>query len=114
MNPIVLDLPGSEIVFNNLYDTLSPDWLDEDLVFVRLSDGTRVDVGWHGEPGSGGFFKIVRYRSSWNTPVEVIRTSDVQEVAAVLRRLNERAVSAVVQGVPATFSPSDENAANQV
>lgn len=100
MNPVILDLPGSQIVSNNLYDTLSPDWLDEDLVFVRLPDGTKVDVGWHGDLDAGGYFKIVRYSTSWNAPLEVVRTGDVKEVIEVLKQFHDRAVSA-------TSSPRD-------
>jgi hypothetical protein len=92
MNPINLDLPGAQVVFDNLYDTLSPDWLDEDLVFVRLLDGSKVEVGWYGELGAGGYFKIVRYHSSWNSPLDLVRTGDVGEVVKILKRFNEQAI----------------------
>jgi hypothetical protein len=97
MNPIILDLPCAQVVFANLYDTLSPDWLDEDLVFVRLLDGSKVEVGWYGESGAGGYFKIVRYNSSWNSPLDVVRTGDVGEVVKTLKRFNEQAIQPRVQ-----------------
>jgi hypothetical protein len=84
MTPIKICTYGSEIVFNNLYDTLSADWLDEDLVFIRLSDGTKVEVGWHADPGNEGHFKIVLFKTSWDEPLEVIRTTDVHEVVKSL------------------------------
>jgi hypothetical protein len=84
MTPININAFGSEIVFNNLYDTLSADWLDEDLVFIRLSDGTKVEVGWYTDPSDEGHFKIVLFKTSWDEPLEVIRTKDVHEVVKSL------------------------------
>jgi hypothetical protein len=91
MKPINLNLPGSEVVFNNLHDTLSEEWLDEDLVFVRLPDGTKVEVGWYGELGAGGAFKVVHYRTSWNQPLDAIRTDDVHQVVEALTSLAQTA-----------------------
>jgi hypothetical protein len=88
VKPLHLDLIGAEIVFNNLYDTVSPDWLDEDLAFVRLPDGTKVEVGWYGEPGNGGFFKIVLFETSWSKPLETIRTGNLHDVIQAMQRLN--------------------------
>jgi hypothetical protein len=102
MNPIVLDLPGSQIISNNLYDTLSAEWLDEDLVFIRLPDGTKVDVGWHGDPAAGGYFKIVRYEKSWNSPREIVRTNCVQEVVTALKRFNSEALRSAIKAVSTT------------
>lgn len=45
MKPIHLDLPGAEIVFMTLYDSIDPSWLDQDLLFVRLADGSKVEEG---------------------------------------------------------------------
>jgi hypothetical protein len=97
MTPINLNVYGSEIVFNNLYDTLSADWLDEDLVFIRLSDGTKVEVGWYTDPSNEGHFKIVLFRTSWDEPLEVIRTKDVCEVVKSLEWFALRASRPTIQ-----------------
>jgi len=97
MTPINISLYGSEIVFNNLYDTLSADWLDEDLVFIRLSDGTKVEVGWYTDPRNEGHFRIVLFKTSWEEPLEVIRTKDVYEVVKSLECFALRAFRPAIQ-----------------
>ena len=54
MKPMELNVPGCEIVFNNIYNNMYEDWLDEDLVFIRLPDGTKVEAGWYAKPGTEG------------------------------------------------------------
>ena len=92
MKPVPLEMLGSEIVFNNLHDTLSSDWLDEDLVFARMADGSKVEVGWYGEPNAGGFFKIVLFKTSWSNPERIVRTADITEVVEILKQLSFGAI----------------------
>jgi hypothetical protein len=84
MKPLHLEVHGSEIVFNNLYDMPCADWLDEDLAFIRLLDGTKLEVGWYVGPGGEGYFKIVHFQTCWNEPLDVIRTRDVAVVGSII------------------------------
>jgi hypothetical protein len=87
MKSITLHPPGARIVFMTLYDTLSEDWLDQDLIFMRLADGSKLEVGWYGQLRTGGHFKIVRYLSSWHEPQEVVRTKKIDDVITTIQRL---------------------------
>ena len=102
MNLVQLNAHGSEIVFNNLYDTLSEDWLDEDLVFIRLLDGTKVEAGWYADPDGGGHFRIVRFKSCWDDQLDVVRTKSLDEVVRCLEGFAERASQPPIQPVSAS------------
>ena len=99
-NPIQLNAHGSEIVFNNLYDTPTDDWLDEDLVFIRLLDGSKVEAGWYADPDSEGHFKIVRYKATWNDPIDVFRVKSVHDLVKCLEAIAERASQPAIQPIP--------------
>lgn len=84
MKPIHLDLPGAEIVFMTLYDSIDPSWLDQDLLFVRLADGSKVEGGWYGTLGKGGCFRLVRYKHSWHAPLGEVKTDNIQMLVNLL------------------------------
>ena len=82
---------GCEVVFDSMPDVLAGDGPDEDMAFIRLADGTRVEVGWYPGPGGPGHFKVVHYRDSWHDPLAVVRVGDAPGVARVVGRLAMRA-----------------------
>ena len=97
MNLIQLNVYGSEIVFNNLYDTLSEDWLDEDLVFIRLLDGTKLKAGWYADAEGGGHFKVVHFKTSWDDQLDVVTTESLNEVVRCLEGVAERALQPTIR-----------------
>ncbi len=96
MKPVTLDLPQAEIVFMTLFDSLSLDWLDEDLGFIRLGDGSKIEVGWYGKLGRGGHFKVVHYKDSWHRPLEVVQANSVDKVRETLSRMASAALWATI------------------
>lgn len=108
MKPVSPELPGAEIVFMTLYDKLSTEWLDKDLAFIRLADGTKAEVGWYGELHKGGHFKVVHYRHSWHRPIGVFKESNVAGVANVLRNMARDACTRCQPFVSPTMSDRRE------
>jgi hypothetical protein len=89
MNPIHLDVPGAEIIFNELYETSDPGALRQDLVSIKLLDGTFIDVGWYPQFEPAGCFKVTQYDSLWERPIQVFKTRDVNEVVKIVQWIDE-------------------------
>lgn len=77
---IEIVIPGGSVVFNNLYANPVQELLLEDLLLVRLADGTNIDVGWHPQFDPEGHYKVVHYGEDWECPLERIYTRSLEEV----------------------------------
>ena len=58
MNALKVNIPGAKISYNYLYENMPIGDREEDLLFLRLSNGEAIDVGWYPACDPMGRFKI--------------------------------------------------------
>jgi len=92
MNPVDLNLPkirpGRIKIKGQLYDTMDPVYLVQDILDIELPNGISIDVGWHPESDISGTYRVVVYRGYWsNQLTDPSRTKYALEVVDIVQRL---------------------------
>jgi hypothetical protein len=88
MEPVKLNLPAdARVLFNSLYRSTDPAFLTQDVLAVRLADGSVIDVSWYPEHNPSGAYTITQYQGSWDNQTEVIERRDVDQVVRDVQRL---------------------------
>jgi hypothetical protein len=104
--PIPINIPATATISNFLYEGMSPQELNQDIVVVSLANGYAIEVDWVPENDPNGSFCV---RALWKFD-EVARyeTKDVHAVASAVSQLSKHfdreqiAVSRSSQVKPAT------------
>jgi hypothetical protein len=89
MEPVKLNLPAdARVLFNSLYRSSNPAFLTQDVLAVRLSDGSVIDVSWYPEYDPSGAYTITRYHGSWDNQIEALhQRRDIDQVIRDVQRL---------------------------
>jgi hypothetical protein len=80
LKQIIVDIPGSKVTYNYLYEDMPVDWREEDLLFVKLPNGYVIDVGWYPACDPAGQFKITLSDPHQNV-VDVLGAPELDRVA---------------------------------
>lgn len=63
-------LPEGCVVYNFMFETLDPDYLDQDQFCVRLPNGIYIDVSWWPEHDVEGHYCIHVFKEFWDDQLE--------------------------------------------
>lgn len=103
---IELDLPETAVVKGELYDSLEPALLLQDILEVELSDEMFIDVGWYPEHHPDGSFWIrVFYlpRTKWESQGSVVYRAR-NPIGRAVKVKNPKEAQAVVELLAAVYS----------
>ena len=67
--PLTLNLPPAAKVSGELYDTLDPAYLTQDILQVELGDGLFIDVSWYPEHDVAGRYHCRVFRDEWENTI---------------------------------------------
>lgn len=87
MNPVDIVVPGGEVLYNSLYEDQPPETLAQDIVAIRLQDGTFIDVSWHPQFDPNGAYTVAHISADWERHLSEMRTRQVAKVVETIHRM---------------------------
>ena len=81
-----LEYPGVTVT-GEVYDSMEPDFLLQDLVEVELPNGEIVDLGWYPEHDPTGQFRVVVFDYQSMTRSEEHFTGDLATALNIVERI---------------------------
>jgi hypothetical protein len=87
MSPVELSVPGGEVLHNSLYEDQNPSYLVQDILAVKLQDGTLVDVSWYPQFDPDGAYTVAHYDTACETKLEEMTTRCVAAVVEEIQRV---------------------------
>lgn len=87
MNPVDISVLGGEVLYNSLYEDASPETLAQDIVAIRLRDGTFIDVSWYPQFDPSGAYTVAHISADWEHRLSEMRTRQVEKVVETIHRM---------------------------
>jgi hypothetical protein len=81
-----LEYPGVTVT-GEVYDSMEPDFLLQDLVEVALPNGEIVDIGWYPEHDPTGQFRVMVFDDQSMTRSEEHFTRDLATALKIVERI---------------------------
>lgn len=87
MSPVEISVPGAEVLYNSLYGDQDPSYLTQDILAIRLQDGTLADIGWYPQFDPNGAYKVIHYDAACEAKLEEMTARCVTEIAEGIHRM---------------------------
>lgn len=84
-NPIEISVPGGEVLYNALDENPSPETLGQDIVAIRLQDGTFIDVSWYPQFDPNGAYTVAHISADWEHRLSELRTRQIAKVVEAIQ-----------------------------
>jgi len=90
MEPATINLPlCATVLFNHLYRTTDPLFLNADLLAISLPKNRVIDVSWYPENTQPGAYTITVYRGDWENQERSVQVADIDAAIETVERLAE-------------------------
>ncbi len=87
--PLTLNLPpAAKVLYGELYDTLDPAYLTQDILHVELPGGIYIDVSWYPEHEPSGRWHCRVFRGEWENNLADLYTRDIHEAGRFIEEVS--------------------------